>query len=145
MKQEEFVAGSGASMTGLGSPRRRALALFPTAAAVLAALPALAQQKPNTAESLLRQCEAYVAHDAEVLSQMTCENTIWSTLRAMEASKSIESGFKTPYCKPEGRDIPVAEAARLYVVYVNTHPELLREPAEKAVLLAVRSVYPCPH
>src|SRR5262249_41877756 len=104
---------------------------------------ARAQQKPNTAESLLAQCQAFVAEDAEVMSPMPCENTIWLTLKAMDVSKSIDPKFKAPYCKPEGLEISVREAATLYVTYVNTHPELLHMPAEHAVLMAIRSRYPC--
>src|SRR6516162_6243495 len=71
-------------MTRIVSPRLWILA----AGLLLAAAPAVAQQKPNTAERLLQQCQAYVSGNAEVMAQMTCENTIWSILKAMEASKS---------------------------------------------------------
>jgi hypothetical protein len=102
-----------------------------------------APQEPNTAESLLHQCEAFVSEDAEVMSQMTCENTIWTTLKAMDFSKTIDPAFRPPYCKPSGQEISVREGAELFVKYVNEHPEVLHEPAEHAVILAIRSVYPC--
>jgi Rap1a immunity proteins len=120
------------------------VAALVAAAAVLVAGPAwAAPQEPNTAEWLLRQCEAYVAEDAENPSRMTCENTIWSTLRAMDFSKKVDPAFKPPYCKPEGTEISIREGADLYVKYVNRHPEVLHEPAEHAVILAIRSAYPC--
>ena len=109
----------------------------------LGAGPAAAEQQPNTAEALLHQCEAYVSGDAEALSRMTCENTIWSTLKAMDVSKTVDPKFKAPYCKPEGMDISVRQGADIFVKYVNEHPDLLRYPAEHAVILAIRSVYPC--
>jgi hypothetical protein len=118
----------------------------PTAAvaAILAAGPvAAAPQAPNTTRELLRQCEAYVAEDAEDTSRMTCENTIWSTLKAMDFSKRLDPAFRPPYCKPEGTEISVRQGADLFVTYVNENPELLQEPAEKAVILAIRHAYPC--
>jgi hypothetical protein len=75
--------------------------------------------------------------------EATCENTIWSILNAMEASKAIDPSFRTPYCKPEGHELSVERAARIFVKYVNIRPELLRYPAEHAVLQALRSAYPC--
>jgi Rap1a immunity proteins len=104
---------------------------------------AAAEQQPNTAEALLHQCEAYVSGDAEALSRMTCENTIWSTLKAMDVSKTVDPKFKAPYCKPEGMDISMRQGADVFVKYVNEHPDVLRYPAEHAVILAIRSVYPC--
>jgi hypothetical protein len=126
-------------MTLTASRRLRVLA----AGTLLAAAPAAAQQKPNAAEALLQQCQAYVSGNAEVMAQMTCENTIWSILKAMEASKAIDPSFRAPYCKPEGLDLSVERAARIFVEYVNIHPDLLRYPAEHAVLLAFRNAYPC--
>ena len=125
-------------MTLIASRRLWVLA----AGTLLAAAPAAAQ-KPNTAEALLQQCQAYVSGNAEVMAQTTCENTIWSILKAMEASKAIDPSFRAPYCKPEGLDLSVERAARIFVEYVNIHPDLLRYPAEHAVLLALRNAYPC--
>ena len=112
-------------------------------AGTLVAGRAAAEQQPNTAEALLHQCEAYVSGDAEALSRMTCENTIWSTLKAMDVSKTVDPKFKAPYCKPEGMEISVRQGADIFVKYVNEHPDVLRYPAEHAVILAIRSVYPC--
>lgn len=125
--------------------RNRVRLPFLTAAAALAlaAGPARAAQEPSNAENLLQQCEAYISEDAENASRMTCENTIWSTLKAMDYSRKVDPAFKPPYCKPEGTQIPVREGADLYVKYVNEHPEVMHEPAEEAVILAIRSAYPC--
>ena len=114
------------------------------AGTLLAAAPAAAQQKPNTAEALLQQCQAYISGNAEVMAEMTCENTIWSVLKSMEVSKAIAPSFKAPYCKPEGLELSVNWAAQIFVEYVNSHPDLLHYPAERAVLLALRNSYPCP-
>ena len=129
-------------------PSTRLLSLLATAGAVLTAGAlgagrAAAEQQPNTAETLLQQCEAYAAGDAEVMSRMTCENTIWSTLKAMDVSKTVDAKFKAPYCKPEGMEISVRQGADIFVKYVNEHPDVLRYPAEHAVILAIRSAYPC--
>ena len=112
-------------------------------AGILGTGTAAAEQQPNTAETLLHQCQAYVSGDAEALSRMTCENTIWSTLKAMDVSKTVDPKFTAPYCKPEGMDISVRQGADIFVKYVNEHPDVLRYPAEHAVILAIRSVYPC--
>ena len=77
------------------------------------------------------------------MAQMTCENTIWSILKAMGASKAIDPSFRAPYCKPEGLELSVDRAVRIFVEYVESHPDLLRYPAEHAVLLALRNAYPC--
>ena len=113
------------------------------AGTLLATAPAAAHQKPNTAEALLQQCRAYISGTGEVMAQMTCENTIWSVLKTMEASKAIDPSIRAPYCKPEGLELSVDWAARIFVEYVNSHPDLLRYPAEQAVLLALRNAYPC--
>ena len=114
------------------------------AGTLLAAAPAAAQQKPNTAEALLQQCQAYVSGNAEVMAEMTCENTIWSVLKSMEVSKAIAPSFKAPYCKPEGLELSVNWAAQIFVEYVNSHPDLLHYPAERSVPLARRNSCPCP-
>ena len=103
-----------------------------------------AQQKPNTAEALLQQCRAYISGNAEVMAQMTCENTIWSVLKSMEVSKAIAPSFRAPYCKPEGLELSVNWAAQIFVEYVNSHPDLLHYPAERSVPLARRNSCPCP-
>ena len=126
----------------------RLLSLLATAGAVLIAGAlgagrAAAEQQPNTAETLLQQCEAYAAGDAEVMSRMTCENTIWSTLKAMDVSKAVDAKFKAPYCKPEGTDISVRQGADIFVKYVNLHPDVLHYAAEHAVIMAIRNAYPC--
>jgi len=118
-------------------------ALIVAMAAILAAGSASAAQQPNTAETLLQQCEAYVSEDAENPSRMTCENTIWSTLQAVDFSKKVDPAFRPPYCKPEGTEISIREGADLFVKYVNEHPALLHDPAEHAVILSIRSAYPC--
>ena len=124
--------------------RSRLKAFSVAMAAMIVSAGALgAQQQPNTAESLLTQCQAYVAEDSEVMSRMTCENTIWSTMKAMEVSKTLDASFKAPYCRPEAHDISVREAATLFVAYVNLHPDVLHLPAEHAVLMALRNSYPC--
>ena len=97
-------------------------------AGTLVAGRAAAEQQPNTAEALLHQCEAYVSGDAEALSRMTCENTIWSTLKAMDVSKTVDPKFKAPYCKPEGMEISVRQGADLFVKYVNEHPDCYAIP-----------------
>jgi hypothetical protein len=112
-------------------------------AVILVAGSASAAQQANTVEMLLQQCEAYVSEDAENPSRMTCENTIWSTLQAMDVSRKVDPAFRPPYCKPEGTQISIREGADLFVKYVNEHPELLHDPAEKAVILSIRSAYPC--
>ena len=78
------------------------------------------------------------------MAEMTCENTIWSVLKSMEVSKAIAPSFRVPYCKPEGLELSVNWAAQIFVEYVNSHPDLLRYPAERALLLALRNSYPCP-
>src|SRR5215475_1628627 len=120
-----------------------AAAILSAGAAIVAPGPARAAQEPNTAETLLQQCEAYVSEDAENQARMTCENTIWSILQAMDYSPKVDPSFKAPYCKPEGTQISIREGADLYVKYVNAHPELLHEPAEHAVIQAIRAAYPC--
>ena len=82
------------------------------AGTLLAAAPAAAQQKPNTAEALLQQCQAYISGNAEVMAEMTCENTIWSVLKSMGVSKAIAPSFRAPYCKPEGLELSVNWAAQ---------------------------------
>jgi hypothetical protein len=120
-----------------------AAAILAAGAALLAPVAAWAAQEPNTAETLLQQCEAYVSEDAENQARMTCENTIWSILQAMDYSPKVDPSFKAPYCKPLGTQISIREGADLYVKYVNEHPELLHEPAEHAVIQAIRAAYPC--
>ena len=110
--------------------------------ALLNAGPAAAQQNSNEGGMLLRQCEAMLSGTAEIAARMTCENTIWSTLRAVERIKQENSSMKLGYCAPE--QISVTQAAKLYVGYVNAHPETLHMPAEHALILALESTYPCP-
>ena len=117
--------------------------LIAGAAALVGAGHASGDQNPNEAGTLLRQCEAMLSGVAEITARMSCENTIWSTLKAMDVSKTVDANFKAPYCKPEGMDISVRQGADIFVRYVNEHPELLRYPAEHAVILAIRSAYPC--
>ena len=111
-------------------------------AVLLSAGLATAQQNSNEGGMLLRQCEAMLSGTAEIAARMTCENTVWSTLRAVEQIKQENSSMKLGYCAPG--EISVAQAAKLYVGYVNTHPETLHMPAEHALILALESFYPCP-
>ena len=76
------------------------------AGTLLAAAPAAAQQKPNTAEALLQQCQAYVSGNAEVMAEMTCENTIWSVLKSMEVSKGSLRASGRPIASPRGSSSP---------------------------------------
>ncbi len=124
-------------------PSRCSLVLI--AAAVFALIGrASAEQAPNEAHMLLDQCQAMLAGDAEVMARMTCENTIWSTLRAIERVQQENPQIKPPYCLPGGREPSIGEGARLYVEYVNTHPETAHMAAEHALILALRASYPCP-
>ena len=118
------------------------LLLLVCTAALLSAGRAAGQQNSNEGGMLLRQCEAMLSGTAEIAARMTCENTVWSTLRAVEQIKQENSSMKVGYCAPG--QISVAQAAKLYVEYVNTHPETLRIPAEHALILALESFYPCP-
>jgi hypothetical protein len=116
-----------------------------TAAAAFALIGrASAEQAPNEAHMLLEQCQAMLSGDAEIMARMTCENTIWSTLRAIERVRQDNPDMKPPYCLPGGREPSIGEAARLYVEYVNTHPETAHMAAEHALILALKASYPCP-
>ena len=101
--------------------RIRLPAAMAATAVILVAGSASAAQQANTVEMLLQQCEAYVSEDAENPSRMTCENTIWSTLQAMDVSRKVDPAFRPPYCKPEGTQISIREGADLFVKYVNEH------------------------
>jgi hypothetical protein len=100
-----------------------------------------AGQNPNEASMLLQQCEAMLSGNAEITARMSCENTIWSTLRVVERIKLDNPGMKIAYCAPG--EISVTNAATLYVGYVNTHPETVHMPAEHALILALEAAYPC--
>ena len=122
----------------------RKICLVSLVCAALLARPAqgLAAQQSNEARGLLPQCAAYIAGDAEVAAQMTCENTIWSILRTVEKIQLGQPDFKPPFC---GKKPSVSQAARLFVEYVNTHPNALQQPAEYAVIDALKESYPCAH
>ncbi len=112
------------------------------AAALLGAGHASADQNVNEAGTLLRQCEAMLSGVAEVTARMSCENTIWSTMRAIEQIKLENPGMKIAYCAPG--EISVTQGAKLYAAYVNAHPETVHTSAEHALILALEAAYPCP-
>ena len=116
--------------------------LFTAAAALLSTRLAVAEQNSNEGGMLLRQCEAMLSGTAEITARMTCENTVWSTLRAVERIKQENPKIQLGYCAPG--EISIAQGAKLYVVCVNTHPEAVHMPAEHVLILALEAVYPCP-
>jgi Rap1a immunity proteins len=129
--------------TGLpGFLHRIAVALTAWATTLASAQLSPAAQSPNKAGMLLRQCEAMLSRTAEAPALMTCENTIWSTLRAIEQIKLENPSLKLRYCAPG--EVSVARGAALYAAYVNAHPEALNMPAEHALILALEAAYPCP-
>ena len=103
--------------------------------------PVCADQSPNGAKALLRQCEAMLSGEAEVEARMTCENTIWSSLQTIEAIEKQDLGTKPIYCAPQ--KISVVDGARLYVRFVNANPALLDLPAEHVLIQALKAAYPC--
>jgi hypothetical protein len=62
-------------------------------------------------------------------------------LRAVEKIKLGQADFKPPYCASAPS---VEQTARLFVEYLNTHPDALRKPAEYAVIDALKEAHPCP-
>ena len=99
-------------------------------------------QNPIEAGTLLRQCEAMLSGVAEVTARLSCENTIRSTMRAIEQIKLENPGMKIAYCAPG--EISVTRGATLYVEYVNAHPETVHTSPEHALILALEAAYPCP-
>src|SRR5262249_47553386 len=116
-------------------PHRIAFALIAGVAALAASRSGLAAQSPNAGRVLLQQCEAMLSGTAEITARMTCENTIWSTLRVIEGIRQENPSLKMQYCAPDG--ISLAQGAALYVKYVRTHPDTLDMPAEHALLRAL--------
>jgi hypothetical protein len=108
--------------------------LIAGAAALVGPGHASGDQNPNEAGTLLQQCEAMLSGVAEITARMSCENTIWSTMRAIEQIKLENPGVK----------IAVTRGAALYVEYVRAHPETVHESAEHALILALEAAYPCP-
>jgi hypothetical protein len=104
---------------------------------------ALAQDEPNTARVLLDQCTAYLSGHAEAPARITCENTISSTLRAVEAIRSIDREFKPPFCI-RGGNLPSAnQAALIFEKYARSHPDVLGLSPELVVISAMKEAYPC--
>jgi hypothetical protein len=118
------------------------LVLSAAVALLSGASPAGSEENPNEGGALLRQCEAMLSGTAEAEARMTCENTIWSTLRAIEGVEKETPGMKSVYCAPAA--ISIAEGARLYVRYLNATPSALHMPAEHVLILSLKSAYPCP-
>jgi hypothetical protein len=104
---------------------------------------ASAQQEPNTARVLLDQCTAYLSGHAEAPARITCENTILSTLRTIEALPSIGLEFKPPFCFRGGSAPSARQAAQIFEKYVRGHPDMLSQPAELVVISAMKDAYPC--
>jgi hypothetical protein len=123
------------------SPHRIAAALIAGAAALAASRSGLAAQSPNAGRLLLQQCEAMLSGTAESTARMTCENTIWSTLRVIEQIRQDNPSLRLRYCAPD--NISLGQGATLYVRYVRTHPDALDMPAEHALLRALEAAYPC--
>jgi hypothetical protein len=129
---------------------RRLSALWPGAdfllivgaVAALGTEPASAELKTNEPNILLQQCDAMLSRTAEITGRMACEDTISSTLRAIEQFKQDDPGMKLTYCAPGA--ISATQGATLYVEYVNTHPETARMLAEQTLILALKAAYPCP-
>lgn len=117
------------------------LILAAVVALLSGAYPASAEENSNDGGALLRQCEAMLSGTAEAEARMTCENTIWSTLRAIEGIEKETPGMKSVYCAPA--EVSIAEGARLYVRYVNANPATLHMPAEHILILALKAAYPC--
>jgi Rap1a immunity proteins len=49
--------------------------------------------------------------------------------------------MKRAYCAPG--EISATQEVKLYVEYVNTHPETARTPVEQTLILALKAAYPC--
>ncbi len=126
----------------MGIARKICLLSIGCSTLLLQPVQAPAAQQGNEARGLLRQCSAYIAGHSEIAAQMTCENTIWSILRTVEKIKIGQPDFRPPYC---GTEPSVRQAARLFVEYINTHPDALKQPAEYAVIDALKESYPCAH
>jgi hypothetical protein len=118
--------------------------LFPlmmAAVAMSGSIPAAADL--NSAEPLLlQQCDAMLSHTAEITGRIACEDAIASALRAIEETERGDPSLKPAYCAPN--EVSATEGAVLYAEYVNTHPETVRLPAERALVLALQAAYPCP-
>ena len=128
-------------MSFLKLSHRIGFVLIAGAAALVGPGHASGDQNPNEAGTLLRQCEAMLSGVAEITARMSCENTIWSTMRAIEQIKLENPGMKIAYCAPG--EISVTRGATLYVEYVNAHPETVHGSAEHALILALEAAYPC--
>jgi hypothetical protein len=115
--------------------------LIAVAVALADAGPVLSGQNPNEGGMLLQQCEAMLSGRAEIEGRMRCQNTIGSTLRAIDWIKQENPKIKLAYCAPG--EVSVAEGAKLYVAYVNTHPSTIHMPAEHVLIQALEAAYPC--
>jgi Rap1a immunity proteins len=104
--------------------------------------PASAALKTNEPNILLQQCDAMLSCETEITGRMACEDTISSTLQAIEQFKQDDPGMKLAYCAPG--EISATQGATLYVEHVKTHPETALMSAEQALILALKAAYPCP-
>jgi hypothetical protein len=102
-----------------------------------------AQEEPNSARVLADQCTAYLSGSAEPPARITCENTILSTLRTIEALPSIDLEFKPLFCFRDGSAPSARQAAQIFEKYVRDHPDMLSQPAELVVISAMKDAYPC--
>jgi hypothetical protein len=115
--------------------------LVALAVALMSAEPALSAQNPDEGGVLLQQCEAMLSGTAEIEARIKCENTIRSTLRTIDWIKQENPKMRPTYCAPG--EVSIAEGAKLYVAYVNTHPSTIHVPAEHALIQALEAAYPC--
>ena len=129
-------------MSSMKPSHRIGLLLMAGAVALLGTRHASGGENSKEAGTLLRQCEAMLSGEAEITARMNCENTIWSTMRAIEQIKLENPGMKIAYCAPG--EVSVTRGATLYVEYVNLHPESVHTSAEHALILALEAAYPCP-
>jgi Rap1a immunity proteins len=120
---------------------RKGLCLIALFVVLVDAAPALSGQNPNEGGMLLQQCEAMLSGTAEIEARLRCENTVGSTLRAVDWIKQENPKIKLAYCAPG--EVSVVAGARLYVAYVNTHPSTIHMPAEQVLIQALEAAYPC--
>lgn len=101
-----------------------------------------AEPNTNKPDMLLQQYHAMLSRKAGIVARVGCQDTIASTLRAIEQLKPDDPGMELAYCAPG--EISATQGATLYVKYVNTHPQTGHVPAKRALILALKATNPCP-
>jgi hypothetical protein len=102
---------------------------------------AIADAEPNSAISMLRQCEGMLRRETST-DTIVCLSKAWSVQATIATLKVLTKGFEPPYCLP--RDgWSNEQAVRVFVRYANEHPDMLNLPAEGVFIVVLKASYPC--